>query len=635
MLSLLKWLRPLLLIVGLALLFIAERYLGAESYHLTLQIGSVALVALSFLLTLVQARLAKAQGFQEEARGWRIVAIWQAALLAASVAYLIYGKSLNGAPTPESFLQKALLALWLLLFVLGGSGALGSEWGQRTSGLGVNAEPGRVRRASLSCLSIGILFSFLVCLNYIGDKKDVQRDWSYLKVRTPSESTRKLTKTLTSDLTVALFYPQGNEVRGVIADYFSALAASDPHIKLEWYDKDMAPAKAEEYRVSRNGQIVLDMKGKKSRIDTGTQLSKAKKTLKELDSEVQKAFLETTSDRKTIYFTRGHGEFSWVGESGDNPLRSLKLLEGFLRQQNYSTRLFGVAEGSATQVPDDASAVAIIGPVEPFQKEEIEALKAYMGRGGNLLVFLDIEKNSAPNATIKDQTQEAMLTDFLASMGLKFNAVPLANEKNHVAATRSDSDKWFIYTNVFTSHDSVISLARHDERVGVLAFQSGYFSVTPELGRWRAFEAVRSLSDTFADANRNFRFDEGEKRDAYVMGAVAELKDKKPADPNKKDKRQGRLVAFADATAISDLLIRNPGNALYFVDSLKWLVGESELQGELANEEDVKIRHTRKEDVVWFHGTVIVVPLLVLSAGFFATRRRQSPSKKKVSTDAA
>ena len=81
--------------------------------------------------------------------------------------------------------------------------------------------------------------------------------------------------------------------------------------------------------------------------------------------------------------------------------------------------------------------------------------------------------------------------------------------------------------------------------------------------------------------------------------------------------------------------MRNIGNALYFSDTLKWLVGDTALQGELANEEDVKIRHTRKEDVIWFHATVVVVPLLVLGIGFLATRRRKVETSEKVSTDAA
>ena len=75
--------------------------------------------------------------------------------------------------------------------------------------------------------------------------------------------------------------------------------------------------------------------------------------------------------------------------------------------------------------------------------------------------------------------------------------------------------------------------------------------------------------------------------------------------------------------------MRNVGNALFFADSLKWLVGQAELQGQLASEEDVKVRLSKKEDIYWFQGTVVVVPLLVLGAGFIATRRRNGRAKGK------
>jgi len=629
--KLLTLLRLPALLLGVAVLFITDRYLGTESYHLALRVVAVVLLLISLASTAALSGLAGRQGYTSEASGWRFLCIWQVVIAGAIGAYLGYVKLLGNATVPESPASKALLATWLVLFTLGAFAGIGGEWAMHGAGRGQAAEPLRVRRSSAAWLAVGLLLAFLVTLNFVGDKKDIQRDWSYLKVRTPSESTRNMLKTLTGDLTIALFYPPGNEVRTTISDYFNALASGDPHIKLEWYDKDMAPTKAEEYRVAKNGQIVLDMKGKKSRIDTGTSLGKAKKTLKELDSEFQKAFLETTSERKTLYFTRGHGEASWVGDSADNPLRGLRMLESFLKQQNYSTRLFGITEGSATAVPDDAAAVVIIGPSEPFQKSEVDAIRAYLERGGNLMVFLGLDKSTG-NALIPAAGDSQPLYELLDGIGLHFNSVPLANE-HHVVATHSDADAWFIYTNVFTSHESVSSLARHDERVGVLMYQSGYFTVLPSHDKWKTTETVRALSDTFADVNRNFKFDQGEKRDAYILGATAELKDvpgakdKRPDDPAKKS-HQGRVVAFADANVLSDALVRNIGNILYLSDSLKWLIGESELQGKLADEEDVKIRHTSKEDVFWFHGTVVAVPLLVLVVGFIATRRRPRDGKE-------
>ena len=624
-------------VAGLILLFVAERYLGAESYHLGLRIGGLVLAALGILATFALAATASRAGRPREAKSLRVASLWQLGGLLSVGFYFVYVKVLGDAAAPDTFATKALLAAWLLSLCFSIFAGAGLEWALWESGYGVNAEPDRIARAGASWLSVGVLLAILAAVNYAGDKKNETMDWSYLKIRTPSQPTLKYLKTVTEPMTIALFYPQGNEVKTLVSDYFGVVAAAEPRIKVEYYDKDMNPAAAEKYRVSRNGQIVFDVNGKKSRIDTNITVAKARKTLKALDSEFQKAFLEVSADKKTLYFTRGHGEMSWVGEAGDSELRSLRLIETFLRQQQYSTRLFGLAEGSGERIPDDAAAVVIVGPTQPFMPEEAAALKAYVENGGNVYVFLDIERGGAATELKPvTATDDDPLVKFLGETGIRFHDVPLANEKDNYAATNSPSDRWFLFTNGFTSHESVVTLARHDERIALLVYRAGYLTVTPELGKWKAFETVRSMAETFPDINRNFKADADEKKDVYVLGAAAELKEKKapPAAADDKAKkaakvRNGRVVAFSDSTAISDALIRNPANAVFFIDSLKWLVGAADVMGEVASEEDVKIRHTRKEDAVWFYGTVIVVPFLVLAAGFFATRRKRGDSAER------
>jgi hypothetical protein len=618
--TILVWKRLLVFLVGLLVFFIGERYLAAEAYFAILRYGALALCAIGLALTFVLSVLASGKGLAGEAKAWRYSALWQLGVLVALGLYLGYRASLGDAAAPETLTHKALLAAWLIVLALSLAAGAGLEWARRESGHGRFAEPQRVGRSGLAWLLIGMLFAILTAVNYVAAQKDVTRDWSYLKVTSPSPSTLATLKSLTSDVEIAVFYPGGNDVLTYVKQYFDQVSKAEPRVKLSYYDKDMHPTKAEEFRVSRNGQIVFDVGGKRSRIDTGTTLAKARKTLRNLDQEFQKAFLEITADKKTVYFTRGHGEASWVGDGADDPLKSLGLLEGFLRQQNFTLKLFGIGEGSASAVPDDAAAVVVAGATQAFQKEEVEALKAYVEKGGNLMVFFDLAKGTGEAAAVAPVGNDP-LREFVQSAGIRFNEVPLGNDKNYVAATRSAADNWFIFSNIFTSHESVASLARHDERIAVLVFQGGYLSVTPQTGSWKAVETVRALSDTYADTNKNFKIDQGEKRDSYVLGAVAEPKSAKVDAKAKKP--GGRIVAFADATVLSDALVRNPGNVVFFADSLKWLVGDVERTGEVASEEDVKIRHTRKEDVIWFHGTVAVVPLLVLGAGYFATRRKR------------
>ena len=87
-----------------------------------------------------------------------------------------------------------------------------------------------------------------------------------------------------------------------------------------------------------------------------------------------------------------------------------------------------------------------------------------------------------------------------------------------------------------------------------------------------------------------------------------------------------RLMVMADSDLVSDRAFRNPGNGYLFIDGLKWLAGEEEYIGEVASEEDVRIRHTRKEDQVWFYLTIFAVPVVILAGGLAYIRRRRRKS---------
>jgi len=62
---------------------------------------------------------------------------------------------------------------------------------------------------------------------------------------------------------------------------------------------------------------------------------------------------------------------------------------------------------------------------------------------------------------------------------------------------------------------------------------------------------------------------------------------------------------------------------------MHWLMGDEAFSGQTSTEADVKITHTRKQDVVWFYATVFLAPAVVIGAGVMLTRgkRRKRPSR--------
>ncbi|MCX6119206.1 MAG: Gldg family protein [Proteobacteria bacterium] len=603
-------------VIGYILIFCAGRYFDGQVAGRWM-LGSA--IALILGAVAIQAQKTRQGSNEEERRSAKYPLMWQLSSLVGIGLYFAYRKLLGQATIPDTMMGKLLLGSWLSLLTISIIAGIGIEWSYFQSGNGRFAESRRVARAAHSWTLVGLLFCIVASLNFVSVKKDYSWDWSYLKTAKPSESTKKILESLDQELKIGIFYGNTNEVLAQIKTYFSGVNLAGSKVKLEYFDAEINPQAAEEFRSSRNGQIVFRYGDSNERIDLGSTLSTARKTLKNLDAEVQKTILVATQKKKVLYFTAGHGEFSWEGSDEDG-LKQIKLLENFLRSQNYSLRNFGMSEGSLKKVPDDADAVVIVGGHTPMLSEEAAVLKAYVEGGGSLLVFLDLDapQDKVISSAVRDTAVDP-LVKMLGEVGVRFKAVPLANATNYMTASKTEADTWFLYTNGFTSHESIASLARNDQRAALLTFRSGYLEVTSEFNGWQNFETVRSLPDTFADENKNFKFDEGkEKPNLYVQGVATSRKD--PGANGKK----GKIVTLSDASAASDLLIRNQGNVVYIAEALRWLSGSpiaSASSGVPTSEEDIRIRHTRNEDLIWFYVTVAAVPLLILGIGYMATRR--------------
>ncbi|MDQ3230575.1 MAG: Gldg family protein [Pseudobdellovibrionaceae bacterium] len=606
----LRALRIPLFLLGLALVFIAERYLKTyDSYKIVLIIGAVVTIlpiALSFLLM----QKVKAQGLLAEAKSWRLVLIWKLLVVLAVALYFIYKWTLDTTLNPESLGQKALLVLWLSTLFLGLFMGLGVEFSHRMNGTGENAEPNRLAYSSKIWLSIGFLFLGLGALNYGAAKKDKVYDLSYFKSTKPGEATLNTVASLSAPVRTGVFFAKDSEVAAFVKEYLDVLAAKNNNLQLEFYDKDFYPAQAEEFKVSKNGQIVLLKDGKRQRIDLGDKLENARKKLKTLDAQFQKALLQLTSEQGSIYFTSSHGEMGW-GIDRHSPLRSLRNLETVLRSQNLTPKTLA---STFAPIPDDAAAVAVVGPTASFTKEEVQTLRDYLNRGGKLLLALDVESSG-------EQTEEVVVADqnemqaLLTEIGIQFRKDRLANDKEFVRSTRQKFDRVYLYTNLFGSHESVSTLTRNDEKLNILALHAGHLVVEGGANNWNPVATIMTLRSTFIDTNKNFEYEPTEVRGSYPLAAAAEK--------DMAEGKKGRIIVLADASMLSDPPLYYNGNQWMALDAFRWLTDRMNTAGAVESEEDVRIQHSKGRELVLFHGSIYLAPLLILTLGFVANRRKR------------
>ncbi|MGE0172810.1 MAG: Gldg family protein [Oligoflexales bacterium] len=613
--SLFKIIRLPAIVLGLIVFFVAERYLNAEAYALYMKAGAIGLMVLGILATVGLFADCRRKGFVTESKYYLYMLLWMIPVALSPLIYLAYLKVMGTKAVPDLFIEKALLGAWLLFLVIGIFVGIGFELGYRQCGRGDLAEPRPMQRSGLNWMLVGMVFSSLVALNYGFAKRDKVYDWSYFKATAPGEASINMVKNLDKPVEIGVFYPQTNEVRPLVAEYIDALAKNSSKITVQYFDTDLHPAQAEAFKVSRNGQVVLKSGDQRELVDVGLEIKDARSKLRKFDSLFQKSFLELTTEKKNAYFMQGHGEMATSG--GENPLRSVSGLEMVLRSQNYAVKKLDVGAGFA-EIPHDAGVVIIAGPTKYLLAEEVQVLKDYVNRGGSLVLFLDddvFDSNSVPALQQTDPLKEFLEKE----VGVNVIWERMANDKQYVAASRSSVDKWFIYTNVFSSHESVQNLSKNDDKLQLLFFRAGHLQSKPSNNGWKNVDTVKTIASSFADKNRDYTFNEGaEVRKPYVLGVASELDIKGGETPSK-----ARIVTFADSTMASDFLLRNPGNQLAVLDTIKWIMGDAKISGEIASEEDVKIRHSRARDLFVFHGSIFFVPVLFLIAGYFATRKRK------------
>ena len=608
--------------IGTLLYYTAMRYFVASDYFWHLVDAGLVLACSSLVFTWLHVRRSKSKGLTGEAHSYLYTLIWQGLLVFALLAHVAYFWLTQDAPQIDTFVKKLLLVLWLLPLIIALSTAIGMETSLHANGRGRFGEPQRVLKSGLGWSLVGILLGILLNANYLAVEHNHVSDWSYLKVTSVSKTTQAMIDDLDQQLEVYAFFTQDNEVYPFVNEYLASLAATSKNITVKVLDKDISPLQSEKFRVHKNGNLVLtqvqvqankeeDKTPQYEKIYLGTELRIARAKLRGLDAWMQKALLQLLSDPRKVYFTRGHGEFTWNYQR--DPRRSLRVVRSLLKKQNFRLRELGLDKGSARALPDDVSLVIVAGPTEAFLQEEVNALRTYLAAGGKVMVLLDIERATGLATTALSTYP---LLNFLRDeVGMHFKAEVLANDRSYVVATKSMTDRWFLFSNNFTTHEAVATMADYDEQVAVLFFQSGYFDIKGGNGEWHAQAAMKSLPTTFVDKNKNFTFDkDSETRATFDICAAAEWQDK-----------GGRIFACADATLSADLFMQGAGNKLLFIDSLQWLMNDK-YRGAAASEEDEKIIHSRDEDLLVFYSTIVAVPLLLLLTGMLATRRRKVQS---------
>jgi ABC-2 type transport system permease protein len=265
-----------------------------------------------------------------------------------------------------------------------------------------------------------------------------------------------------------------------------------------------------------------------------------------------------TPKRKVVYVVTGHGELQVDGRGPDG----LTDLVATLDQERFDVEpldlLRTTAESAVPGIPDDAALLFLARPTAALTPQEEDIILAWVGRGGPLLVAVDV---GAPGPALLRRMGVTVPDGVVLDKVLLFPYPdrPVPRYRNHPITTD-------------LAEGNLVTVLAHPAGVVVASpAPEGVLSV-PVLSTTRDGWIERGGSVVGGAATYDPGIDGAGPVDLAVALELA---------PGRGLVRQGkpaaRVLVVADADAFTNaILAEGPGNAAFALNAVNWLVGEDE-----------------------------------------------------------
>jgi ABC-type uncharacterized transport system involved in gliding motility auxiliary subunit len=462
----------------------------------------------------------------------------------------------------------------------------------------------QARYGTLAASSVLIVFGILIALNFIGKRQHRRWDLTAAKQFSLSDQSRNVVSKLDAPLEVMVF-ARDSEAQPY-RDRWQEYAYAAKQLKVQYIDPDKQPAVAQQNQIQQYGTMVLNYKGRTDRITSNSEQDITGSIIKLVSGQQRK-----------VYFTGGHGEKDTVSTERDGYSGAVEAL----KRENYAIEPLVLAQKPT--VPDDASVVVVAGPKSDFFGPEIEALKAYLAKGGKLLLLIDPP----------DRPDSAPLTNLLA----------LAHEwgidlGNNIVVDVSGMGQLFGASEAVPVAASYPShpITQRFRTITAYPLARSVDAVSGGVGGHTAQAIVETSPQSWAETDlkaiasgTGVAMDEGKDKPgpvalAAAVSAPVTAATPPPADTPDAPKPETRVVVFGDSDFAGNSTGAIPGNRDLFMNALGWLSQQENLISIRPKQADDRrfdpIPAGTQTAVIW--ASWLLMPVLVLGAGVLSWWRR-------------
>jgi gliding motility-associatede transport system auxiliary component len=438
----------------------------------------------------------------------------------------------------------------------------------------------------IAAIGAALLLSTITGLAYV---HSVRWDFSPGSRFTLSDHALATLRDLDQPIKITGFIRTGDARNVVLKDLLWQASRETDMIHYSVVDVNRNPTLAAELGVEAYGASIVESATRRSEFTWPTEQS------------LISAIVHVTRPPKRVYLLTGHGECRSTETDRRVGCSSMRTA---LSRELYEVEDLSLLDGKA--VPADADVVAVVGPSSDLREPEIDALEAYLDRGGELLVLL--EPFSA-----------ARLTAMLSSRGIDFADDVVLDLEHRLGGGE-------VFTAAAAERNDQHAVTRG---LDALPLFSGYRSVRAhaneeagEQSRWLLRSGDRSWGSRDPEVLRGKRAQFVAGRDVNGPLTIGlEFVKQVGADGG-----ESRIIVFGDSDFVNNRFLDYLGNRDLLVNTVNWLASEQRMIAPRAKEKTPGVNVffvSAAQQKTLFRAAVIIQPGLFLFVGIvvFVWRR--------------
>lgn len=425
-------------------------------------------------------------------------------------------------------------------------------------------------------VSVILTFVIVVLINYISSQYNAHWNISKSDYYALSDKTKNLISTLSSDVNLIMFFKKNNlfydDVKNLLREFsYEAEKNKDIRLNITIVDpeRDLSEVRnlKQKYSLDKVDTILLECNGRTKYIESDDMIDRKPEltdrgpvnTIVGFRGEemIASAIQNVVNEKRpVVYFLSGHGEHSLSDTSEQTGISSVGC-----KIVHDNVEVSSLVLTKETGIPEDCSALVIIGPNTKFSLVEIDLISTYLEQGGRLMLLLDPRAETGLEPLL-EKWNIKLDADMVLGLTLTGRETLIMNYGRHPITKNLNA-----VTTLFYLPRSVEALAPPDrsDRSADRPHVTSLALTGPE--GW----AEKNLDQ------RPFKFDKKSDRKGPISVAVA-VERGSVSDIDLKIKAT-RIVVFGDSYFISNGALANGigGNIDIFMSALNWLLERSEM----------------------------------------------------------